>query len=259
MQNESAPPFLPSRDLKRRPVYAVASVDNALRIATWLQLEGALTVSEAAARLAVAPSTAHRLLQMLVYRDFAIRDDGRAYRAGPLLELAGNSPSLTGRLRAASLRPLRDLVQASGESANLNIRTGDRARFIASVECDAPLRISSREGMVFPVERTSGGTVMLAALSDEEVIEILRGRGAADTDAVLSRLRMVRRSGVAVNLGRSEEGLVAVGRAVLLDGEPVAAVSIAMPAARYFAQRLPEYDVWVRRAVEAVEVALGTD
>lgn len=255
MQNNEVPSSA-TREPKQRPSYAIASVDNALRVATWLQLEGSLTVSEVAARLAVAPSTAHRLLQMLVYRDFAVRDEGRAYRAGPVLELAGNSPSLTARLRAASLGPLRDLVRVSGESANLTIRTGDRARFIASIESDAPLHIASRDGMVFPVERTSGGTVMLAALSDEEVAEVLQGRPAADVATVLSRLQMVRRSGLAVNLGRSEEGLVAIGRAVMLDGEPVAAVSLAMPAARYFAQRLPEYDVWVRRAVEAVEDAV---
>lgn len=256
MQNEPVAPFSSTREHKRRPSYAVASVDNALRLATWLQLEGSLTVTEASHRLAVAPSTAHRLLQTLVYRDFAIRDEGRAYRAGPVLELAGNSPSLTARLRAAALGPLRDLVCASGESANLNIRTGDRVRFIASIECEAPLRISSREGMVFPVERTSGGTVMLAALSDDEVTEVLQGRPSADVATVLSRLRMVRRSGVAVNLGRSEEGLVAIGRAVMQEGEPVAAVSIAMPGSRYFAQRLPEYDGWLRRAVEGVEAAL---
>ena len=258
MQNNEVP-FSATREPKQRPSYAIASVDNALRVATWLQLEGSLTVSEAAVRLAVAPSTAHRLLQMLVYRDFAVRDEGRAYRAGPVLELAGNSPSLTARLRAASLGPLRDLVRVSGESANLTIRTGDRARFIASIESDAPLHIANRDGMVFPVERTSGGTVMLAALSDEEVAEVLQGRPAADVATVLSRLQMVRRSGLAVNLGRSEEGLVAIGRAVMLHGEPVAAVSLAMPAARYFAQRLPEYDVWVRRAVEAVEDAFGAE
>lgn len=100
---------------------------------------------------------------------------------------------------------------------------------------------------------------MLAGLSDQEVTEVLQGRPPADVATVLSRLQVVRSSGVAVNLGRSEEGLVAIGRAVMLDAEPVAAVSIAMPAARYFAQRLPEYDVWLRQAVDAVEAALSTD
>lgn len=258
MQNDLVP-FSPTKEQKRRPPYAVASVDNGLRIATWLQLEGSLTVTEAAARLGVAPSTAHRLMQMLVYRDFAVRDEGRGYRAGPILELAGNSPSLTARLRAAGLTPLRDLVRTCGETANLSIRTGDRVRFVASVECDALLRVSSREGMVFPAERTSGGAVMLAALSDEEVTEVLAGRPSAEIAMLLSRLRMVRRSGVAVNQGRSEQGIVAVGRAVLVDGEPVAAVSVAMPGSRYRAQRLPEYDAWLRVAAARVEAALEAD
>jgi DNA-binding IclR family transcriptional regulator len=255
VQNSTAA-FSATREQKRRPAYAVASVDNALRVATWLQLEGSLTVSEAAARLGVVPSTAHRLLQMLVYRDFAVRDEARGYRAGPVLELAGSSPSRTARLRAAGLGPLRELVRASGETANLSIRTGDRVRFIASVECDASLRVSSREGMVFPVERTSGGAVMLAALSDEEVAEVLEGRSTAEIATMLSRLRMVRRAGVAVNLERSEQGVVAVGRGVMIDGEPVAAVSVAMPGSRYRAQRLPEYDAWLRAAADAIEAAL---
>ena len=256
VQKVASVPFSPSREQKRRPSYAVASVDNALRIATWLQLEGSMTVSEAAARLGVAPSTAHRLLQMLVYRDFAVRDEARGYRAGPILELAGNSPSLTARLRAAALSPLQELVRAAGETANLCIRTGDRVRFIASLECDALLRVSSREGMVFPVERTSGGAVLLAALSDEEVSEVLQGRPAAEITTLLSRLRIVRSAGIAVNQGRSEQGIVAVGRAVLVNDEPVAAVSVAMPGSRYRAQHLPDYDAWLRAAADTIGASL---
>jgi len=252
-------PTSPTREQKRRPSYALASVDNALRIATWLQLEGSMTVSEASARLEVAPSTAHRLLQMLLYRDFAVRDEARGYRAGPVLELAGNSPSRTAQLRAAGLEHLRGLVRVSGETANLSIRTGDRVRFIASVECGASLRVSSREGMVFPVERTSGGLVMLAELSDEDVADELRGRLESEVSTLLSRLRMIRRAGVAVNQGRSEEGIVAVGRAVHVGGKAVAAVSVAMPGSRYRAQRLPEYDGSLRSAAEGIESVLQAD
>lgn len=76
------------KPLKNPPPYAIASVDHALRAAAMLQLEGGLTVSQVAERLGVARSTAHRLLAMLVYRDFAVRDEDRVYRAGPVLELA---------------------------------------------------------------------------------------------------------------------------------------------------------------------------
>jgi DNA-binding IclR family transcriptional regulator len=250
-------PFSPSREQKRRPAYAVASVDNALRMATWLQLEGTLTVSEAAARLEVAPSTAHRLMRMLVFRDFAVQDEGRGYRAGPVLEIAGSSPSLTARLRSAALGPLAELSRRAEETANVVIRTGDRVRFVASIEGEADLRVSSREGMVFPVERTSGGLVLLAALDDDAAAEVLRGRPDEQVTALLALLPKIRRGGVAVNKGRSEQGIIAVGRPVRLDGEPVAAVSIALPESRYSARRLPEYDGWLRAAAEAIEAGLG--
>ncbi|WP_217697451.1 helix-turn-helix domain-containing protein [Nocardia donostiensis] len=46
-----------------------------------------------AQRIGVAASTAHRLLQMLIYRDFAVQEPDRFYRVGPLLELAARSRS----------------------------------------------------------------------------------------------------------------------------------------------------------------------
>ena len=84
-----------NKPLKAPPPYAIASVDHALRAAAMLQLEDGLTVSQVAERLGVARSTAHRLLAMLVYRDFAVQDEDRVYRAGPVLELDSHSPSRT--------------------------------------------------------------------------------------------------------------------------------------------------------------------
>jgi len=152
-----------ARTARTRPAYAIDSVDHALRLAAMLQHEGALSVSEAADRLGVARSTAHRVLAMLVYRDFAVQGPDRRYHAGPVLELATHSRSLTARLRAVALPHLDGLVLVLGESANLMIRTGDRVRFIASAESTRALRVDRREGMVFPAHLVSGGLVLLAA------------------------------------------------------------------------------------------------
>src|SRR5271167_766210 len=135
-----------NKPLKTPPPYAIASVDHALRVAVMLQLEDRLTVSEVAERLGVARSTAHRLLAMLVYRDFAVQDENHLYRAGPVLELAAHSQSRVSSLRAVALPHLRRLVDLLGETANLAIRTGDTVRFIASAECRQALRVGSREG-----------------------------------------------------------------------------------------------------------------
>ncbi|NVI88105.1 IclR family transcriptional regulator [Actinomadura sp. BRA 177] len=249
------------KPLKAPPPYAIASVDNALRIAAMLQLEGPLTVTEVAQRLGVANSTAHRLLAMLVYRDFAVRDADRTYRVGPVLELAAHSQSTAARLRAAALPHLHRLAELLDESANLTVRTGDTARFIASVESRQALRVGSREGMVFPAHRTTAGLLLLAELPPDQLDALYaadrydeRPDERPDLDTLRADLARVRRNGFALNEGRSERGVVAVGVCVHApDGEAVAGLSLSMPSARYEKERLPMLVGTLRTAAEALE------
>lgn len=254
-----------ARDMRARPSYAVASVDNALRIATILQIEKRLTVTEAADRLGVAPSTAHRLLRMLVYRDFAAQDDDRAYRPGPVLELAPPAHSGAALLRHLALPHLRDLVTGLDESCYLIVRTGETARFIASVECRRGPRVGDREGMVFPAHRVTGGLVLLAELGAEELAELYAPERFADRLgdrpdlSVLGReLAHIRRQGFVVNEERSERGVIAVGCLVRRpDGTPVAGISVSIPSSRYERARLPTYVTAVQEAASQIRTALG--
>ncbi|MFE9307814.1 helix-turn-helix domain-containing protein [Streptomyces sp. NPDC006706] len=107
------------KPLKTPSPYPIASVDRALRAAHTLQMEGGATVSQIAERFGGARSTAHRILAMLVYRDFAVQDEERVYRAGPVLELATHSKSVVSRLRAAALPHLHRIVDLLDETANL--------------------------------------------------------------------------------------------------------------------------------------------
>lgn len=252
------------RQPKQRPSYAITSVDHALRIATMLQLEGELTVTEVSARLGVARSTAHRLLAMLVYRDFAVQAENRAYRAGPVLELAAHSQSEASRLRAVALPHVAALVDVVDESANLMIRTGDTARFVASVECRQALRVGNREGMVFPAHRVTGGLVLLAELSAEEIQTLYAPDRYADRPEErpdLSRLHRdlerIRRNGFALNEGRSERGVVAVGCRVRNPaGEAIAGLSVSMPSVRYEPRNLPTLVAAIRLAARTIEAEL---
>ncbi|MFE1783633.1 IclR family transcriptional regulator [Streptomyces sp. NPDC059506] len=254
------------KPLKTPPPYAIASVDHALRTAAMLQLEGGLTVSQVAERLGVARSTAHRLLAMLVYRDFAVQDENRVYHAGPVLELAAHSRSQVSLLRAAALPHLRRLVDLLNETANLSIRTGDTVRFIASAECTQALRVGSREGMVFPAHRTTAGLLLLAGLTDSELDEVyaperhLDRPGDRPDPAVLrTELARVGRSGFAVNKERSERGLVAVGVPVRgRDGTAQAGLSVSMPGVRYEPRRLESLVATLEAAARALEADLAT-
>ncbi|MEH1124250.1 IclR family transcriptional regulator [Micromonospora sp. CPCC 206061] len=252
-----------AKPMKEPPAYGVTSVDHALQLAVILQVEGPLTVSEAAIRLGVARSTAHRLLSTLVYRDFAVQSEDRTYRVGPVLEIAAQTQSNVAAIRAAALGPLRILVEALDETANVSIRTGRTIRFIAAVECSQALRVGSREGMVLPAHLTTGGLVMLAALTDDELSALYAATPATgsgerpDLARLRTELRAIRRSGVALNLERSERGVVAVGRGVTnASGDTVAAVSVSMPSVRHSPRRMKEVVAALTAAANSISAGL---
>lgn len=247
--------------MKNPPAYGVTSVDHALRLAVILQIEGPLTVSTAAGRLGVARSTAHRLLSTLVYRDFAVQDDDRSYRAGPVLELAATAHSRTGAIRIAAVGPMEALVNMVDETVNLSIRTARTIRFVASVESSQTLRVSSREGMVLPAHLSTGGLVMLAALTDGQLTSLYDAAPAderVDLTKLRSELKAVRRSGIAINLERTERGLTAMGHAITdATGSTVAAVSVSMPSVRYSPARVRRITPALTATAHAISAALA--
>jgi IclR family transcriptional regulator, acetate operon repressor len=239
--------------VKNRPAYRIESVDHALQLAVLLQQEGPLRVTEAADRLGVARSTAHRLLAMLVYRDFAEQDADRRYTAGPVLTAAHTGEPVA-RLRRLALPHLRALTERTAETTNLMVVLGDSARFVATVECAQVLRVGDREGRTLPAHLASGGKAVLAGRPEAEVTALYAGAEGMDVAVLLRELRRVRRRGFALNDRSTEPGVTAVGRAVRVStGEAPAALSIAMPTARFHRDRLAGLGAELAETAERIE------
>lgn len=241
--------------MKNRPAYAIASVDSALLLASLLQQEGAMRVTDVAARLGVSVSTAHRLLGMLVYRDFAEQLPDRSYAAGPVLRRGRLQQASVTRLREVALPHLRRLVDAMGETANAMVLAGGDVRFVATVESDQVLRVGDRTGRTLPAHLSSGGKAVLATLDAERLAPVVDAL-EADTAARLEReLRLIRCRGYAVNDQATEPGLTAVGVAVPpAGGVTGAALSLAAPSARYSRDRSP---TWASALAEAADAVAG--
>jgi IclR family acetate operon transcriptional repressor len=241
--------------MQNKPAYAIESVDHALRLVVLLQEEGPLRVTDAAQRLGIARSTAHRLLAMLVYRDFAEQDADRRYQAGPVLRRPAATGPSAARLRDAALPHLQALMERTSETTNLMVLVGDQVRFVATVESHRVLRVGDREGRRLPARLASGGRALLAARTDAEISELYSAPGApaVELPRLLRDLRRVRQQGFAVNDQATETGVTAIGVALRAPNETLAAAcSIAMPTARYrrdYRDRLPE---WVRSLTETV-------
>jgi IclR family transcriptional regulator, acetate operon repressor len=232
--------------VKNKPPYAIDSVDNALRILQMLRDSGQVRVSQAAAELGIARSTAHRLLAMLVYRDFALQSEDRAYRPGPALSappLPGEPAQRLRQVLAPHMEALRDQV---AETINLMVRLGIQTRFLHSVESPQLLRVGDRQGTILPAWQTSGGKVLLAELSDTRLTALLRGTSGrppegmseAERRALVAEVRLVRDQGYAENIEESESGVCAVAMCVRdAAGDPVAALSVSCPSVRYTPDR----------------------
>jgi len=178
--------------------------------------------------------------------------------------VAAHSHSTTALLRQAALPAMHDLVGVFDETATLMLRSGRTTRFIAEVESSQSLRVGNRTGMVFPAYRTSGGLALLAALSDDEVRALYdperlgEDDEVPDLDSVLRHVQSAREQGFALNQGLAERGVLGIGHALRdPDGTPLAALGLAMPAARFEPALLRPMVAALRRAVRQVEGALG--
>ncbi|MGH3292546.1 MAG: IclR family transcriptional regulator [Trebonia sp.] len=232
--------------MKNKPPYAIDSVDNALRILQTLRDSGQVRVSDVAAELGIARSTAHRLLAMLVYRDFAVQAEDRSYRPGPAITAEPLRAEPAQRLRAAMRPHMEALCDHVAETVNLTVRLGTQTRFLHTVESAHVLRVGDRQGTVLPAWKTSGGKALLAELPDAKLTALLSGANgrppegmtAAERRSLVVELRVVRDQGYAENIEESESGVCAIGLC-LRDraGDSVAALSVSAPSVRYTPDR----------------------
>jgi DNA-binding IclR family transcriptional regulator len=249
MQNYSPSPATGSaraprkKPVQKRPTYSVEAVDNALQLLQMLRDGGPLRLKDAAAELGVAPSTAHRLLAMLVYRGFAVQDETRRYVPGPAMGVGPAGLSWTRLLRSLA-QPHMELLSAQlNETVNLMVRVGTKVRFLATVEGNNVLRVGDRQGTVMPANRTSGGKAMLAELAPNMIEQLFRSNNAeiggdtipaAEYPAFLRELESIRSNGFAANFEGTEEGVSALGIALHnRHGVVVGALSVATPATRF--------------------------
>jgi DNA-binding IclR family transcriptional regulator len=196
--------------------------------------------------------TAYRLLVALEAHRLVARDASGAFRLGPrLTELAAAAgPALD--LAALAGPVLTRLHEATGESVQLYVRSGDRRLCIAARDAGTGLRDSVPVGALLPLDAGSGGKV-LRAWSDSPATDTAKpgpapraapgagtrpepgaaaGGGAGPEPDVAAELAAIRRRGWAASVAEREPGVASVSAPVLADGALLGALCISGPASR---------------------------
>ena len=237
--------------------YAIDSVSNALRALLVLRDVEEVRVSELAAHLGVAPSTAHRLLATLRANDFVEQvPGGRAYRLTSLLSTFAGGPPDRNTLARTGHPALVQLSRETGETSNLLVLEGSDVRFIDGVESTRTLRVAPRTGDLLPAHGTAGGKAILSALPPEHVRSLLGSRLRKMTaHTVLSRsalekeLAVVRCRGYATNVNESVLDVGGVGVPVMDRFERcVAAITVSGPSSRLNDDTAPSLLPYLRAA-----------
>lgn len=235
------------------------SADNVLRLLRYLQQQDTVRVSEAADKLGVARSTAHRLLGTLCGNGFARQNDDKTYSHDGT---AGKSAGLSGAQLKELVRPhLEWLVGETDETAHLIVLEGQMVKIIDSVEASQPLRVGSRVGGLIPAHIAAAGKLFLAALPDETFFAIYPDgpppeSGYSDLNEFRGAMKGHRE--YAVSLGEAERGVNAVAMLVKSPaGQPLGAVSLSGPAMRLTKSRMPWAIGYVQRTVQRIHGALA--
>src|SRR5262249_48040347 len=104
------------------PQYPIESVDNALRLILLFRDRRSVRVSDAAKELGVAPSTAHRLLAMLVHHGFVAQDsETRMYTPGSSLIDLGVAMLDLSDLRTTAWPYMAELAAKVDETVSLGM------------------------------------------------------------------------------------------------------------------------------------------
>ena len=202
------------------------------------------------------PSTAHRILSVLVANRLVDRIEPGTYRLGIRLLELGNLVKSRLSVRQEALPHMQDLHQELGETVNLSVRHDDEVVYIERTSGNsAMMRVVQIIGARAPLHITAVGKIFLAEDGPEKCTEYARRTGLPrftdntliDIDALLKELEKVRRLGYAFDNEEAEKGVSCIGAGIYNDeGRIVAGLSVSAPSDRLKKE-------WTQQVVQTAE------
>ncbi|CAN7767616.1 HTH-type transcriptional regulator BhcR [Mesorhizobium sp. LjNodule214] len=246
---------------------SVQSLDRALRILAIVAEGSGLSLSEIAAQSGLAASTAYRMLTTLQNHgmvEFESTDQlwsigVETYRMGAAFL---RRRKLVDRARIV----MQELMEKTGETANLGVAEDDCVVFVSQVETHQAIRAFFRPGTRSSFHASGIGKAVLAHLEPERVGAILRKAGLerftentlSDISALAHDLVRIKLRGWSVDDEERHPGMRCVAAAIFNEfGEPIGGVSVSGPTVRVTQERLAEIGPLVREAATEITRMIG--
>lgn len=225
-----------------RTVVAGSTLEKGLAIAQFVAERGEVSAAQVVDAFGLSRSATYRLLDRL--RAGGHLQDGLApgcYRLGPRMVAIGLAALNQLDLMHVAPPLIASLALRAGETVNLAVPDGDEMVYVFQQDGPGAVKVTARLGTRRPMNCTSLGKAVLAALPPAECEALLASmtyvrltpRSLLTPDELRAEVDRTRERGYAVDDLEVEDGVSCVGAAVLdARGRPVAAISVAGPAER---------------------------
>jgi DNA-binding IclR family transcriptional regulator len=254
--------FINSLRTEMKTSSKIQSIARALTIIdTLAEARGELALNEIARRLGLAKSTTYGLISTL--KDFGYVEQSAfncKYKLGLRLFEVGSVVAESWEIRSVASPFIQRLLEEVGETVHLGILDKYEVLYIDKRETTGALRIVSQVGMRLPAHCTGIGKVLLAYLSPEARLEVIRVKGLprytrntlTDPKVVEAELAKVRQQGYAIDNEEIMDSLRCIAAPIRNQvGQVVSAISIAGPVSRL---RNEQFKKAIRRVIQTAAV-----
>jgi IclR family acetate operon transcriptional repressor len=247
--------------------HSIQSVDRALLLLeTIADMGGEATLTELSNRTALNISTCHHLLATLIKRNFVAKVPGRRlYALGGRILYIGHACLQVDLPRRAQPH-LEAINKVTGETVHLAAQQGDVFSILSVREARHAVRVETGKLGKMPAPHAQSlGKAMLAWLPEDEMRRILGKTLARYTEstivdfaALVESLRIVRRTGYALDKEEYLPGVICIGAAIRDHaGAVVGAISASMPTMRATDEHVAQVREEVVNAARALSVEFG--
>jgi IclR family KDG regulon transcriptional repressor len=228
-----------------------------------------ITLAELSKAVGLHNSTAFHLVKTMVQLGYVIQlRDSKRYRIGSRLFTLAAGALEENSLLALVTPVLETLTRETGETGHFAIRSGNDIVVIARTAGSGLLQMMDRTGGQRPAHATALGKVLLSALNDGQIRQLLgreplrrfTAKTIVERDALLREIEEVRRKGIAYDDGEFDAEIRCVAVPVHdFAGRLAGAVGISGAVWRLPLQSLQDKAQQVREAARLISAQLGYD
>ncbi|KAE9628578.1 HTH-type transcriptional regulator BhcR [Parasedimentitalea maritima] len=249
-------------------VAPVQSLDRAMIVLEALADSAGLTLTEIAERLDQSPATIYRVLNTLNARGIVESDpQTQAWHIGPMAFRLGSAFLRRTSVVDRSRPEMRQLMEITGETANLGIEKDGLVMFLSQVETHETIRAFFPPGTLSPMHASGIGKALLSRYSDDRLDRFLRSgtfeaftsKTLCEPEAIRKDMQGIREAGFAVDDEEKTTGMRCVAAPILdFYNEPVAGISVSGPSHRLTPDRISEIGKAVKQAANQISRGLGS-